>query len=144
MLNDVKLVGRLGEDPKIITFQNGDKAVEFTLATDQKWRDKNTGERRSKTTWHRVKCYRGLAGVAEQYLRKGSLILAQGMYLNDTYTDREGVKRRSFWLRMDDMIMLDSRSGSSTSPDHTAKTFDPAPSTTTDATADDGSDDLPF
>jgi len=143
MLNDVTLVGRLGENPKTTTFSNGDKAAEFSIATDQKWRDKKTGERKSKTTWHRVKCYRGLAKVVEQYLSKGSLVLVKGMYLNETYTDREGVQRRSYFIRMDDMTMLDSRS-QSTGNDG-PKTFDPAPATTTDATStDDGSDDLPF
>jgi single-strand DNA-binding protein len=147
MRNDVLLVGRLGGNPKVTTFGDGSKVAEFSLATDQKWKDRNTGERKSKTTWHRVKCYRGLAGVVEQYLGKGSKILAKGSYLNETYTDKNGVERRSFFLRMEDMDMLDMRKRDARPEDtpmtaerYGPTTFEPAP----DKKEDDGSNDLPF
>ena len=78
-LNKVMLIGNLGADPIIRQTQDGKKLAQLSLATSESWKDKNTGERRDKTQWHRIVIFNdGLAGVVENYLKKGSKIYIEG------------------------------------------------------------------
>ena len=95
-VNKVILVGNLGKDPKVSTLNSGDKVVSFTLATSESWKDKNTGERREKTEWHRVVIFNeGLAKVAEQFLKKGSKVYLEGALQTRKWTDQAGVEKYS-------------------------------------------------
>ena len=77
-INKVIIVGNLGNDPEIRTMPNGEAVANISVATSESWTDKNTGERREVTEWHRIVLYRRLAEIAGQYLRKGSQVYVEG------------------------------------------------------------------
>ena len=89
-VNKVTLVGNLGRDPEIRAMQNGDKIVQLSVATSDRWKDKNTGEQRERTEWHRVVIFNeGLGKVAEQYLKKGSTVYLEGQLQTRKWTDQQ-------------------------------------------------------
>ena len=95
-VNKVILVGNLGRDPEVRHTQDGKPIVNLSLATSESWRDRNTGERKEKTEWHRVVIFNeGLAKVAEQYLKKGSTVYIEGQLQTRKYTDKDGVEKYS-------------------------------------------------
>ena len=95
-VNKVILVGNLGRDPESRQLQDGNPVVNLSLATSESWRDKNTGERREKTEWHRVVVFNErLADVAQKYLRKGSKIYIEGQLQTRKWTDQSGVEKYS-------------------------------------------------
>ena len=95
-VNKVILVGNLGKDPEVRRTQDGRPVVSLSVATSENWRDKNTGERKEKTEWHRVVIFsEGLAKVAEQYLKKGSKVYLEGQLQTRKYTDAQGVEKYS-------------------------------------------------
>lgn len=90
-VNKVILVGNLGNDPEIRTFGNGGKVANFSLATSENWRDKQSGEKREKTEWHRVAVFgEGLVGVVERYVKKGSKLYIEGKLQTRKWQDRDG------------------------------------------------------
>ena len=90
-VNKVILVGNLGTDPEVRTFQNGGKVCNLSIATSETWKDRNTGERQERTEWHRVAIFNeALAGVAEQYLRKGSKVYIEGQLQTRKWQDQTG------------------------------------------------------
>lgn len=95
-VNKVILVGNLGQDPEKRTFQSGDGCVNLNVATSQRWKDRNTGEQRERTEWHRVVIYAQHAvRYAEQYLRKGSKVYIEGMLETRKWQDQSGQDRYS-------------------------------------------------
>ena len=110
-VNKVILVGNLGRDPETRTFPNGDQICNVTLATTDKWKDKQTGEMREHTEWHRLQFNDRLAEIAAQYLKKGSQIYVEGSIRTRKYTDKEGVEKYATDIRVDQMQMLGSRQG---------------------------------
>jgi single-strand DNA-binding protein len=95
-LNKVMLIGNLGADPEIRSFQNGGKVVNLRLATSETWKDKQSGERREKTEWHSVAIFNEPVGrVAEQYLRKGSEVYIEGQLETRKWQDQSGNDRYS-------------------------------------------------
>lgn len=93
-VNRVLLIGRLGKDPETRTFQNGGKVCNFSLATSESWKDKQTGEKKEMTEWHNIVITNeALAGVAERYLKKGSQAYIEGKLKTRKYTDKNGVDR---------------------------------------------------
>jgi single-strand DNA-binding protein len=93
-VNKVILIGNLGRDPEVRRTQDGRPVVNFTLATSETWRDKNTGERREKTEWHRIVIFsEGLCRVAEQYLKKGSKIYLEGQLQTRKWQDQQGQEK---------------------------------------------------
>ena len=93
-VNKVILVGNLGRDPEVRTFQNGGKVVNLRIATSETWRDRATGERKEKTEWHSVAIYNeNLAKIAEQYLRKGSTVYIEGQLETRKWQDQSGADR---------------------------------------------------
>lgn len=95
-VNKVILVGNLGRDPEVRSFQNGGKVAEMRLATSEQWKDRNTGERKERTEWHTVKVFtEGLVGVAERYLRKGSKVYIEGSLQTRKWQDQTGADRYS-------------------------------------------------
>ena len=110
-VNKVILVGNLGRDPEIRTFPSGDRVANCTMATTESWKDKQTGERRELTEWHRLTFRGGLAGIVEQYLRKGSQIYVEGSIRSRKFTDKEGVEKSITEINVSDMTMLGSRQG---------------------------------
>lgn len=93
-VNKVILIGNLGADPEVRQMQDGRPVVNLRVATSESWRDKNTGERRERTEWHRVVIFsEGLARIAEQYLRKGSKVYIEGQLQTRKWTDQNGQER---------------------------------------------------
>lgn len=93
-VNKVILVGNLGRDPEVRSFQNGGKVVNLNIATSETWRDKATGERKEKTEWHRVAIFNeNLGKIAEQYLRKGSTVYIEGQLETRKWQDQSGAEK---------------------------------------------------
>ncbi|CAO1654586.1 single-stranded DNA-binding protein [Parasphingorhabdus sp. NYA22] len=115
-INKVIIVGNLGKDPEVRTFANGGKVCNFSVATSESWKDKQTGERKEKTEWHNISIYNeGLAGVAERYLRKGSKVYLEGKLQTRKWQDQSGNDRYSTDVVLQGfdakMEMLDSKPG---------------------------------
>ena len=95
-LNKVLLIGRLGNDPEIKQMQNGKTVARLSVATSENWKDKNSGEKKEKTEWHRVVIFNeGLVNVVQQYLKKGAQIYIEGQLSTNKYTDSNGVEKYS-------------------------------------------------
>jgi single-strand DNA-binding protein len=94
-VNKVILVGNLGRDPEVRTFQSGDRVVSFSLALTESWRDKNSGERKSRTEWVQISIFNDALGkIAESYARKGSKVYLEGQIQSREYTDKDGNQRK--------------------------------------------------
>ncbi|MBE5074994.1 single-stranded DNA-binding protein [Erythrobacteraceae bacterium E2-1 Yellow Sea] len=95
-LNKVMLIGNLGADPEIRSFQNGGKVANLRIATSETWKDRNTGERQERTEWHTVAIFsEGLVGVVERYLKKGSKVYIEGQLQTRKWQDQQGNDRYS-------------------------------------------------
>ena len=110
-VNKVIIVGNLGRDPEMRTFPSGDQVANVTIATTDKWKDKQSGEMKEATEWHRVVFNGRLAEIAGQYLRKGSQVYVEGSLRTRKLTDQSGVEKYSTEIRADQMQMLGSRQG---------------------------------
>ena len=110
-INKVIIVGNLGRDPEMRTFPSGDQVANVTIATTDKWKDRQTGEMKEATEWHRVVFNGRLAEIAGQYLRKGSQVYVEGSLRTRKWTDQAGVEKYSTEIRADQMQMLGSRQG---------------------------------
>ena len=108
-VNKVILVGNLGADPESRFMTNGDAVVNINIATTDSWKDKQTGEKREATEWHRVVFYRKLAEIAGQYLKKGSQVYVEGALKTRKWQDKEGVDRYTTEIVANEMKMLGSR-----------------------------------
>ncbi len=115
-LNKVMLIGNLGRDPEVRSFQNGGKVCNLRIATSENWKDRNTGERRERTEWHSVAIFsEPLARIAEQYLRKGSKVYIEGKLETRKWQDQSGQDRYSTEVVLrpyrGELTLLDSRDG---------------------------------
>jgi len=115
-LNKVMLIGNLGADPEIRSFQNGGKVANLRIATSETWKDRNTGERQERTEWHSVAIFsEGLVGVVERYLKKGSKVYIEGQLQTRKWQDQSGNDRYSTEVVIRGMngtlTMLDSAGG---------------------------------
>ena len=148
-VNKVILVGNLGRDPEIKVFPSGDQVANVTIATTDKWKDKQTGEPKEHTEWHRLVFNGRLAEIAGQYLRKGSQIYVEGSIRTRKWTDQQsGQDRYSTEIRVDQMQMLGGKGDGQQSPT-TAPAHKPASNITAAEVAraggiEDMDDDIPF
>ena len=115
-VNKVILLGNLGADPEIRSFQNGNKVCNLRIATSETWKDRNSGEKKEKTEWHTVAIFsEGLVNVAEQYLRKGSKVYVEGKLTTRKWQDQSGADKYSTEIVLQGfeakLVMLDSASG---------------------------------
>ena len=114
-LNKATLIGHLGKDPEIRSFQNGGRAASFSIATSENWKDKESGERKERTEWHRISILNdGLVTVAEKYLKKGAKVYIEGQLETRKWTDKDGKEKYSTEIVLrpyaGELIMLDGRS----------------------------------
>lgn len=150
-VNKVILVGTLGRDPESKTFANGGSLCQFSIATSESWTDKNTGERRENTEWHRIVANNRLGEIAQQYLRKGSKVYIEGKLKTRQWTDQNGVERYTTEISANELQMLDSKPANDNQGQQQRQ---PAPSQNTGYAVDpahkyggkpaDLDDDLPF
>ena len=110
-VNKVILVGNLGRDPEMRTFPSGGQVANVTLATTDRWKDRQSGEMREHTEWHRLVFNDRLAEIAGQYLRKGRQIYVEGSIRTRKWQDQSGQDKYSTEIRVDQMQMLGSREG---------------------------------
>ena len=140
-INRVILVGNLGKDPDVITFENGVKKASFSLATSESYKNKE-GNRVDQTEWHNIVMWRGLADIAERFLKKGNQIYLEGKLKTRSY-EQDGIKKYITEIFVDNMTMLGSRRDSSEVPPEIA-----AQETKSDKQQDQEietpKDDLPF
>lgn len=115
-VNKVILVGTLGKDPETKSFPNGGSITQFSIATSDSWTDKNTGERKEQTEWHRIVLNNRIGEIAQQYLRKGSKVYIEGSLRTRQWTDQNGQERYTTEIRGDQMQMLDSSNRQSSEP----------------------------
>ncbi len=108
-INKVILIGTLGRDPEMRFLPNGNAVCSMSLATDEGYKDKNTGQQVDKTEWHRVEAFGRLAEVMGEYLKKGSKCYIEGKLRTDEY-EKDGIKRYSTKIIANEMTMLDSKS----------------------------------
>ena len=107
-LNEVNLIGRLGQDPEVRYMQSGDAVCNLSLATSERWKDKS-GEQKEATEWHKLVCYGRLAEVCGEYLKKGSLIYVKGSLKTRKWTDQQGQDRYTTEINFKEMKILSSR-----------------------------------
>lgn len=112
-VNKVMLIGNLGRDPEVRSMQNGSKVANLSIATSDSWKDKNTGERREKTEWHRVVIFGNLADIAERYLKKGSKVYVCGQLQTRKWQNKDGQDQYSTEVVLQgyggELTMLDGR-----------------------------------
>ena len=105
-LNQCEFIGRLGQDPKITTMQNGNIMASFSIACSESWNNKNTGQKEEKTEWINIVAYEKLAEIISQWVKKGQQVFIQGKLQTRKYTDQQGIERYSTSIKAEKMIML--------------------------------------
>jgi single-strand DNA-binding protein len=129
-VNKVILIGNLGRDPEVRTFQNGGKVVNLRIATSETWKDRNTGERREKTEWHSVAIFNEALGkIAEQYLKKGSTVYIEGQLETRKWQDQTGADRYTTEVVVKqfrgELTLLGGRDGGGTTASYPGDTSPP-------------------
>ena len=115
-VNKCILVGNLGKDPEVQTLENGVKVARFSLATSESYKDRNTGERIDNTEWHNIVLWRGVAEIAEKYLKKGSQIYLEGKLQTSSY-EKDGITKYKTEVVGQNLTMLGSKDGGQTHSD---------------------------
>jgi single-strand DNA-binding protein len=110
-VNKVILVGNLGRDPELKYTPSGTAVANFTIATNENWKDKD-GQKQEHTEWHRVVAFGKLAEICGEHLRKGKQVYVEGAIRSRTYKDREGAEKTAMEIRLDTMVMLGRLEGS--------------------------------
>lgn len=150
-LNKVILIGRLGKDPEIRSLQDGKEIANFTLATSEKWKDKNSGDRKEKTEWHKVVVFNpALVGVVKSYIKKGSQVYVEGALQTRKWQDKEGKDNYSTEIVLQafngTLLMLDGKKeGGQESGGYSDNTSYSTPAATKeDFAAEELDDEIPF
>ena len=144
-VNKVILIGNLGKDPEVRHLENGAAVANFSIATSENYKDRKTGEKVSQTEWHNIVAWRGLAEIAEKYLKKGAKVYIEGKLKTRTWQDKEGNNRYSTEVITDNLTMLGSTGESITSSNPLKAVEDENKSPTEkDFSSPDENDDLPF
>ena len=142
-VNKVILVGRLGKDPEVRHLENGAAVANFSIATSETYKDRNTGERREQTEWHNIVLWRGLADVAERFLKKGDMIFVEGKLRTRSW-EKDGVTRYTTEIVGDNMTMLGGKGDGSPAANPSAGSYQAPASPAPSAPVEDATDDLPF
>ena len=141
-INKVILVGRLGRDPEIKYTAGGQALARFSLATDESYKDRNSGEQKQRTEWHNIVAWRRLAEICGEYLTKGKLVYIEGRLRTRKWEDREGNKRSTTEIEAREMQMLSPRGeGDRGSPSAPTEGAEGTPPATAPEITD---DDIPF
>ncbi len=146
-LNKVLLIGNLGKDPEIRSTHDGREVANLVVATNESWTDKNSGERREKTEWHRIACFNpGLINVIRNYLKKGSKIYIEGQLQTRKWQDQSGAEKYSTEIVLQGynctLTMLDRQGGGAGSGDYSEKSF--GKTSSPESMGEHIDDDIPF
>jgi single-strand DNA-binding protein len=147
-VNKVILLGNLGKDPEVRRLENGAVVASFSLATSEVYTDKASGEKKELTDWHDIVVWRGLAEVAEKYLKKGYKVYIEGKIKKRSWQDKEGITRYTTEIIADELNIISrpdsgERTTTNQAPQYTSQGTPPAPSKM-DELLNDDVDDLPF
>ena len=140
-INKVILVGNLGADPETRYMPSGSAVTNLSVATSEQWKDKQSGEQKERTEWHKVAMFNRLAEIAAEYLRKGSQVYIEGKLRTRKWQDRDGNDRWTTEIIADEMQMLGGRGGGGSAPMASGSGSSSAPP---QPPADDFDDDIPF
>ena len=143
-LNKVMLIGHLGNDPEIRALESGVKVARFSVATTESYKDRNTGERKDQTEWHNVTLWRGLAEVAERFLRKGSQVYIEGKIQTRQYQDKDGITKYATDIVGREMTMLGGRGEGGAAPMASDSSSSAPAQAAPSVDQGSDSDDLPF
>lgn len=143
-INKVILIGNLGQDPETRAMPSGGTVTNFTLATNESWKDKQTGEQKDRTEWHKVAMFNRLAEIAAEYLRKGSQVYIEGKLRTRKWQDRDGNDRYTTEVIADEMQMLGGRGGSGGSASYGEGGGSQRGGQPSAPPSDDFDDDIPF
>ena len=141
-VNKVILIGNLGKDPDVRHLENGASVANFPIATSENYKDRKTGEKVSQTEWHNIVVWRGLADIAERFLKKGDKIYIEGKLRTRSWQDQEGNNRYTTEVIADNLTMLGKAPENSNPHPTTAVASDAK--TNDDFSGPDDTDDLPF
>ena len=108
-INKAIIVGNLGQDPEVRFMPNGEAVANFTVATSETWKDKQTGEQKEKTEWHRITMYKRLAEIAGEYIKKGSKVYIEGKLQTRKWQNQQGVDQYTTEIVANEMQMLDGK-----------------------------------
>ncbi|MBV6641606.1 MAG: single-stranded DNA-binding protein [Cyclobacteriaceae bacterium] len=144
-VNKVIIVGRLGKEPEVRHLENGASVANFPVATSEVYKDRNTGERKEQTEWHNVVLWRGLADVAEKYLKKGDMVYVEGKLRTRSW-EKEGITRYTTEIVGDNMTMLGNSGGGQASggSPQSQDRYQESESQPVNQSQEDATDDLPF
>ncbi|MES2218986.1 MAG: single-stranded DNA-binding protein [Pseudomonadota bacterium] len=109
-LNRVQLLGHVGKEPDVRTLPNGEMVVNFSVATSESWKDKNTGEPKSNTEWHNIVCFKWQAKIAADFLRSGSKVFIEGSLKTEEWQTKDGEKRKTTKIYAGDIILCGDKS----------------------------------
>jgi len=144
-VNKVILVGNLGGDPETKYMPSGSAVTNLTVATNESWKDKQTGEQKDRTEWHKVAMFGRLAEIAAEYLRKGSQVYIEGKLRTRKWTDKQGNDRYTTEIIADEMQMLGGRGGGGAPAMGSPPPSNPPPQGAPGSSGgDDFDDDIPF
>ena len=148
-LNKVLLIGRLGNDPEVKQMQNGKSVARLSVATSENWKDKNSGEKKEKTEWHRVVIFNeGLVNLVQQYLKKGAQVYIEGQLSTNKYTDNNGQEKYSTQVILQGynstLTMLGSSGGVSRSDDGAINQDSSSLPSDNNISSNDLDDEVPF
>ena len=138
-VNKVILIGNLGKDPEVRHLESGAVVANFPIATSETYKDRKTGEKITQTEWHNIVIWRGLAEVAEKYLKNGNSVYIEGKLRTRSWDDKEGNKRYTTEIVADNMTMLGGKSDSGSSSDNSG-----SQESASSSFEGDSSGDLPF
>lgn len=145
MLNSAQIIGRVGRDPEIRYMPSGEAVANLTIATSESWKDKQTGEKKEATEWHKVTFFGRLAEIAGEYLKKGALVYVQGKIITRKYTDKDGAEKYSTEIRAAEMKMLGSKDSQNSAPPAQRPASQQRPAAAPAPSGfDDMDDDIPF
>ena len=143
-VNKAIIVGTLGQDPEVRYTAGGSPVANISVATNESWKDRNTGEMQERTEWHRIVMFGRLAEIAQQYLKKGSQAYFEGRIQTRKWQDQSGNDRYSTEIVANEMQMLGGRSGGGSAPMDSSSATQSRPTPPETAPIDDGFDDIPF
>lgn len=144
-VNKVILVGNLGRDPEVRHLENGAAVANFSLATSESYKDRNTGELMTNTDWHNIVLWRGLAEIAEKYLKKGDKVYIEGKIRSRSYQDQEGVTKYITEIVGDNLVMMGKPEGGSAEHQNQGQSMSSGTTPkVNEYTGETDDDDLPF
>ncbi len=148
-INKVILVGNVGQDPEIRSTNDGREIANFSLATTESWKDKNSGEKKDKTEWHRIVVFSsGLAGIVKNYVKKGTKLYLEGSLQTRKWTDNQGVEKYTTEIVLQNynstLQILDSRDKNSSSDSYSSPSNSSSKSRNNDISIEEHDDEIPF